>query len=155
MPFTKKRSFRPRSRAKTAKKKTTRGGLNKVEKKQVNELAKKAITKMTETKYFDCKSLQQSMSFHRARSNINGIGVRGFATCEDRNSQGTRIQYGRSSSDNSVQYLTELNMNKCFANDDGDAVSPNAVLGHYCNPSLALSEFYIRKRLHSNFRKWK
>lgn len=145
MAQTRKRTYRSRTRTQTVKKKTPKGGLNATEKKQVNELAKKVVNRMTETKYFDCKSLQNALSLHRARSNINGIGVRGFATCEDRNSQGTRIQYGRSATDNSVQYLTELNMNKCFANDDADAVSPNAVVGHYCNPSLALSEFILER----------
>jgi hypothetical protein len=121
-----------------------KAGLNKTEIKQVKAEAKKVVNKMTETKYFDCKSIQNSMSLHRARSNVNGIGVRGFATCEDKNAQGTRIQYGRNES-NAVQYLTELNMNKAFALSDASGVAANAVVGHYCNPSLALSEFILER----------
>jgi hypothetical protein len=120
--------------------------------KVVKMLTKKAVTKIVkstvksnqESKYFDTKSLQSAMAFHRARSNVLGIGVRGFATCEDKNSQGTRVQYGVDSS-NAHQYLTELNMNRTFAPTDPDNVSANAVVGHYCNPSLAKSEFIIER----------
>lgn len=118
--------------------------LTKTEKKETTEIVKKTLNKMTETKYFDCKGMQNSMTFHRARSNVNGIGVRGFATCEDKNAQGTRIQYGVNTS-NAHQYLTELNMNKAFSLSDGSSVSPNAVVGKYCNPSLALSEFILER----------
>lgn len=137
-PRTKTGRFRSKRKLKVVK------SLSKPAVKQVKDIAKKTMIKATETKYFDCKSLQSSLSFHRARSNVQGIGVRGFATCEDRNSQGTRIQYGRDSS-NAIQYLTELNMNKTFATTDASSVAANAVVGHYCNPSLAKSEFILER----------
>lgn len=118
--------------------------LSKAAKSEVRKIAKSTQNKEIETKYFNCKSLQSSMALHRARSNVLGIGVRGFATCEDKNSQGTRIQYGVDSG-NAHQYLTELNMNRTFNTTDGDNVSANAVVGHYCNPSLAKSEFIVER----------
>lgn len=124
------------------KRKTTKP----VQKSTIRKMVRQEINSEADTKYFDCKSLQSNLSFHRARSNVSAIGVRGFATCEDKNAQGTRIQYGVDPSSNAHQYLTELNMNRTFAEDASNSVAPNHVVGHYCNPSLAKSEFIMERK---------
>ena len=146
MAYTRKTRM-PARRRRYRRRNTRTGGkhLTKTEKAETKQIVSQTLNRKLETKYFDCKKITDSMSLFRARSNTNGIGVRGFATCEDKNAQGTRLQYGRSTSDNSVQYLTELNMNRCFSSSDSAAVAANVVVGHYCNPSLALSEFVLER----------
>ena len=134
-----------------AKKKTkvkAKKGLTKVEKSQVNALIKKS----EETKYFDCHDAISGHSLRRARANINGIGVRGYATCQDKNSQGTRVQYGVNSGTNAHEYLDELNMDRTFSNSGGnDHENAQAVIGCYANPSYTASSFVLERQfIHAN-----
>jgi hypothetical protein len=137
------------NRRRTNRRRNTRTGgkhLTKTEKKETKAIVNATLNRKLESKYFNCKSITDSIALYRCRTNTNGIGVRGFATCEDKNAQGTRIQYGRDTSDNSVKYLTELNMNRSFSDQDSAGTErSNSIVGHYCNPSLAQSEFILER----------
>ena len=142
------RKTRMPTRRRNYRRRNTRKGTNhltKTEKKETKAIVKQTLNRQLESKYFNCKTLTDSMALFRARSSIGGIGVRGFATCEDKNAAGTRIQYGVDTT-NAIKYVTELNMNRSFADTDGTGTErSNAIVGHYCNPSLAQSEFILER----------
>lgn len=121
-------------------------GLNKTEVKQVSTLAKKVVNKMAETKYFNVSSFKHSKSLYYARANVKNIGVRGYATCENKNSQGTRIAYGRDTASGNVEYLDELNMNRCFSkNSNSDYFQAQKIDGVYATPSFQQSTFILER----------
>lgn len=125
--------------------KAPKGGLNKVEIKQTRQIADRLINKKAESKYFACSAIKESNGMLRCRTNNNGIGVRGYATCEDKNSQGTRIPYGKDDS-NATQYLSELNMNRTESLASGsDHEKSMAVVGSYATPHYAASEFILER----------
>lgn len=132
---------------KTSQAKSSSGGLNKKEVKQTKQIVKKTVNQMAESKYFECKDIMVTKALNRARTNVKGIGVLGFATLEDRNSQGTRLPYGRDDN-NAYEYLTELNMNRTSdgtANNNNAVRRANAVEGNYASPSFAQSTFILER----------
>ena len=121
-------------------------GLNKTEVKQVSTLAKRVVNKMAETKYFNVSGFKHSKPLYYARANVKNIGVRGYSTCENKNSQGTRIAYGRDTASGNVEYLDELNMNRCFSNSSGsDYYKSQAIEGAYVAPSFQQSTFVLER----------
>lgn len=135
-----------RSKKKSSQSKSSSGtGLNKKEVKQTRQIVKKTVNAMAESKYFECKDLLVTKSLNRARTNIKGIGVMGFATLEDKNSQGTRLVYGRDD-DNAYEYLTELNMNRASdKSNTNEFRKAQAVEGNYVTPSFAQSTFILER----------
>ena len=135
-----------KSKKKTSQSKSSSGtGLNKKEVKQTKQIVKKTVNAMAESKYFECKDLLITKSLNRARNNCNGIGVLGFATLEDKNSQGTRLVYGVDTT-NAYEYLTELNMNRASdKSDTNEFRKAQAVVGNYVNASFAQSTFVLER----------
>lgn len=130
---------------KTSQAKSLSGGLNKKEVKQTKQIVKKTVNQMAESKYFECKDIMETKGLLRARTNVKGIGVLGFATLEDKNSQGTRLAYGRNDN-NAYEYLTELNMNRASDVADTNVFrKAQAVEGNYASPSFAQSTFILER----------
>jgi len=131
---------------KTSNSKSSSGtGLNKKEVKQTKQIVKKTVNSMAESKYFECKDVLTGKGLYRARSDVKGIGVLGFATLEDKNSDGTRLPYGRDDN-NAYQYLTELNMNRASDVADNNVFRrTQAIEGNYVSPSFAQSSFILAR----------
>lgn len=138
---------RKKTGVKIARRKRTGGKhLTKTQASEARAIAQKTVNKAAESKYFACSSLKNANGMHRARSDTGGIAVRGYATCENKNQDGTQIAYGRSTADNSTEYLGELNMNRTQANGSGsDHEKAQAVVGSYATPSYAASTFILER----------
>lgn len=123
-----------------------KGGLNKKEQSQTKEIVKKEIRKSAESKYFNCSNLKSAQGLRRARSNVNYIGVRGYATCENKTAHGIPLAYGVNSASNASEQMDELNMNRTFQSTGGtDHENTQAVVGCYASPSLAVSDFILER----------
>ena len=134
-----------RGRGKAVRRQTKRG-LNKTEVKQVTSLANKVVKKIAETKYFNVSGFKEGKALYHARTNHKAIGVRGYATCENKNSQGVRIPYGRNIATGAIEYLDELNMNRCFAStSSSDFFKSQKIEGVYASPSFAQSTFILER----------
>lgn len=137
MAYTKKRAMRPRSRAKTLRRKPKRLGLNKVEKKQVSAI----VNKKAETKYFNPEfSLHgQQLKYQSSTSGNQEIMVRGFTVGPG----GAAIQnetYGYESTGGAARTITPIHMVRTFdaslTGDPAESYSANVPDGKYVNPSF-------------------
>ena len=141
--YSKRKAGRPKRAAKPK-----RGGLNKTEQKQVKTLAKRAVKTLAETKYFNVSGFKENKGLHFALSSKKGIGVRGYCTCENKNSQNVKIAYGVDTVTESTAYLDELNMNRCFSNSSSsDFFKSQAIEGVYASPSFAQSTFILEREV--------
>ncbi len=102
-----------------------KSGLNKVEKKQVSTIAKKAVLKMAENKYFNTNTsinAEQVNAAWKVASNYADIGVWGYSTGYNRQSnpgnENETMKYGVSTADGSDISLTNLKMNQLFLSDN-------------------------------------
>ena len=131
---------------KSTRAKPKKGGLTKKEQSQTKQIVKKTILNQAESKYFNCAGIKNGNGLRRARSNVNNIGVRGYATCENRNADSLVLNYGVNSSTNAPESIDELNMNRTFQNSGGtDHENTQAVVGCYASPSLAVSDFILER----------
>jgi hypothetical protein len=122
--------------------------LPKRRKTQVKTIAKKAVNNLAETKYFNVSGYKENKGLFFASATKKGIGVRGYCTCENKNSQNVKIPYGVSVVDSTVEYLDELNMNRCFARDSStDFFKSQAICGAYASPSFAQSTFTLEREV--------
>ena len=133
-------------KSKGAPKQKKKGTLSKKQQSQTKDIVKKEMKKATESKYFNCAGLKSANALRRARSNVNFIGVRGYAICENKTAHGIPLAYGFNSSSNAMEQMDELNMNRTFQSTGGtDHENTQAVVGCYATPSLAISDFILER----------
>ena len=114
--------------------------------KHIADVAKKTINKLAETKYFNVSGFKENKGLHYALNNKHGMGVRGYATCENKNNINVKIAYGVDTVSGSTAYLDELNMNRCFANNVGDDFfRSQAMDGVYVTPSFSESTYILER----------
>lgn len=123
MAYTKKRRTR-RTATRKRRSNQSQKPLNKVEKKEVFTIAKKAILSTADNKYFNTNSAvnaEQVNAAWRVASNYADIGVWGFSTGYNRQSnpgnENETMKYGVSTADGSDVSLTNLKMNQVFLSD--------------------------------------
>lgn len=149
MAYGKKRGmYKKRSTGGRTSHSNTKKGLTKTEKSQVKTIAKNAVNTLAETKYFNVSDFKENKPLHWATATKKSMGVRGYCTCENKNSQSVKIAYGVSTLDETTEYLDELNMNRCFARDSAtDFFKSQAICGAYASPSFAQSTFVLEREV--------
>jgi hypothetical protein len=149
MPYGKRKGYVPRRPRRTRPStKYTKKGLTKTEKSQVKNIAKKAVNTLAETKYFNVSGFKENKPLHYASINKKGMGVRGYCTCENKNSQNVKITYGVETVGEDTAYIDELNMNRCFSRDSStDFFKSQAICGAYASPSFAQSTFVLEREV--------
>lgn len=130
---------------KSVKRRATKGGLNKVEKKQAVSIAKKVFNKKVESKYF---KTQASDSLNEAQPvNIQtgaNMTCLGYCTGNRTNAQtGSIWNYG-------TAQMQTLNLNRPYITNDGAPLDQFVIDGLYCSPQFAQSR-WILERIRNDF----
>ncbi len=138
-----------------AKRKTSKakGGLNKVEKKQVSTIAKKAVNSIAESKYMATVANIAKVvpnPIWKDGLQVSEISCLGYATGRALSSayvgSAVSIKYGVSIVDGTSIDMASLNMNKVFKDDDPVvARRQNAIQGHSVRPSFAECQWLLER----------
>ena len=125
-------------------------GLTKTEKKQVSTIAKKAVTSMAESKYFNVREVSPEVvnSAWKISTDYSDVGVWGYTTGYNRQTnQGDEqevIKYGVSTVDGSEISMINLRMNRIFKSDDtNEALRAFAIEGQTLRPAFNECQWFL------------
>ena len=129
-------------------------GLNKVEKKQVTTIAKKAVNSLAESKYFNTNAsinAEVVNSAWKISSDYSDIGVWGYSTGYNRQSnpgdENETMKYGVSTVDGTEISMTNLKMNQVFLSDDSynnqNTLRANVIEGQSIRPAFNECKWFL------------
>lgn len=128
-----------------AYKKRTKGGLNKTEKKQVEQKIKSAIKKEHTLKYFNAGNSDGSEVYAPAVTDSVGddvlkeVSVLGYSSTTNENNLGETQKYG------SANFVPLYLARPFKENNSDETLAPNALNGQYCLPKMAKCSFSIER----------
>jgi len=139
---------RPRRRRSSAK--DSSKGLTQTEKKQVSTIAKKAVTSMAESKYFNVREVSPEVvnSAWKISTDYSDVGVWGYTTGYNRQTnQGDEqevMKYGVSTVDGTQISMTNLRMNRIFKSDEtNEALRAFAIEGQTLRPAFNECQWFL------------
>ncbi|APA62656.1 putative capsid protein [uncultured virus] len=137
------RSYRPSAKGSSK-------GLTKTEKKQVSTIAKKAVTSMAESKYFNVREVSPEVvnAAWKISTDYSDVGVWGYTTGYNRQTnqsdQQKIMRYGVSTVDGTEISMTNLRMNRVFLNDDtNEALRAFAIEGQTLRPAFNECQWFL------------
>ena len=145
MPYVKKRMPRKRPPRRKAPKK----GLTKVEKKQVNTIAKRAVRSEAESKYFNVNGgilNYAPVVAHQVGTVNSEIGMWGFTTGVRRSAENAIYRWGQDPANGNITSMTSLNLNYLFKNTTLPASRQQYSLeGQTCRPSYNEVQWFLER----------
>lgn len=143
-------NVRRRARSNRPSAKGSSKGLTKTEKKQVSTIAKKAVTSMAESKYFNTREVVPEVvnSAWKISTDYSDVGVWGYTTGYNRQTnQGDEqeiMRYGVSTVDGTTISMTNLRMNRIFlADDTNEALRAFAIEGQTIRPAFNECQWFL------------
>lgn len=125
-------------------------GLTKTEKKQVSTIAKKAVTSMAESKYFNVREVVPEVvnSAWKISTDYSDVGVWGYTTGYNRQTnpgdEQEVMKYGVSTVDGSEISMTNLRMNRIFKSDESNEVlRAFAIEGQTLRPAFNECQWFL------------
>ena len=137
--------------AKTKTSKSTKRGLNKVEKKQVKQLAVKAVNSIAESKYFHSSTTVGRISCNPAWKTTAGIAseiaVLGFTTGFEKqvskDGSTEAYKYGVDATSGNNVNMESLEMNRIYTNASTAPLNQNAIQGKSVRPAYAETKWHL------------
>lgn len=138
------------AKTKTSKS-TSKRGLNKVEKKQVKQLAVKAVNSVAESKYFHVSTAVGRIpcypAWKTAAGTLSEVAVLGFTTGFEKqlskDGSTEAYKYGVDATSGSTKNMESLEMNRIYTNSSTAPLNQNAIQGRSIRPAYCETKWYL------------